>query len=86
MGWGIGIPIGWPNTSASNQGQMVYFEIQAVCGGALPPGSTTTQLVDNSIYQTGDYVDSGDLRVLLGSEAAIQGVYILSITGPVYTS
>jgi len=85
MGWGQGIGIGWSNASASNQGQMVYFEIQAVCGGKPPPDSTT-QLVDNSIYQTGDYVDSVDVRVLLGSETAIEGESLFNISGPVYTS
>ena len=85
MGWGIGVGIGWPNASASNQSQMVYFEIQAVCGEGFPPNSTT-QLVDNSIYQTGDYVDSVDVRVLLGSETAIEGKSLYNISGPVYTS
>jgi hypothetical protein len=81
----MGIGIGWPNASASNQSQMVYFEIEGVCGGGVPLNSTT-QLVDNSIYQTGDYVDSGDVRVLLGSETAIEGYSLFNISGPVYTS
>jgi hypothetical protein len=42
--------------------------------------------VDNSIYQTGDYVDSVDVRVLLGSETAIEGESLFNISGPVYTS
>jgi len=86
MGWGQGIGIGWPNsTSGSNQPQMVYFQIQGVCAGIVPEFSTT-QLVDNSIYQTGDYVDSGDVRVLLGPETETEGINIYNISGPVYTS
>ena len=85
MGWGMGIPIGWPNASSANQGEMVYFEIQQVCGGGVSPNSTT-QLVDNSIYQTGDYVDSGDVRVLLGSETETEGLNVYNISGPVYTN
>ena len=81
----MGIPIGWPNTSASNQGQMVLFEILEVCGGAVPPGATT-QFVSNSIYQPGDYVDSGDVRVLLGPETVVESIDVYNISGPVYTS
>ena len=81
----MGIPIGWPNASSANQGQMVYYQIQQVCGGAVPPNSTT-QLVDNSIYQTGDYVDSGGNRVLLGAIAEEEGIMVFNIGLPIYTS
>ena len=86
MGWGQGIGIGWPNsTSGSNQPQMVCYVIQEVCGGAVPPDSTT-QFVWNYTYQTGDYVDSGDVRVLLGPIAEGGGLNVYNISGPVYTS
>ena len=88
MGWGNGIGIGWPNASAANQGEMVYFQIQEVCGGAVPPDSTT-QLVNNSIYQTGDYVrydGSGGNRVLLGGVIETIGETVFNISGEVYAS
>jgi len=88
MGWGIGIGIGWPNASASNQSQMVYFTIVDVCGGgAYNPG--TTQLVDNSTYQTGDGVNFNNGggyigRVILGTSTLIPGSYTYNISGPAY--
>ena len=89
MGWGQGIGIGWPNsTSGSNQPQMVYYQIQQVCGQAVPSDSTT-QLVDNSIYQTGDYVrydGSGGNRVLLGAVSETIGSIVFNIGLPIYTS
>ena len=88
MGWGQGIGIGWPNASASNQSQMVYYQIQQVCGQAVPTNSTT-QLVDNSIYQTGDYVryvGSGGNRVLLGAVSETIGENVFNIGGEVYAS
>jgi len=88
MGWGNGIGIGWPNASASNQSQMVYYQIQQVCG-ELVPFDSTTQLVDNYIYQTGDYViydGSGGNRVLLGDVSETIGSTVYNISGPVYTS
>ena len=88
MGWGIGVGIGWPNASAANQGEMVYFQIQEVCGGIVPPNSTT-QLVDSSVYQTGDYVrydGSGGNRVLLGGISETIGEIVFNIAGPTYTS
>jgi hypothetical protein len=84
----MGIGIGWPNASASNQVQMVYYQIQQVCGQAVPPNSTT-QLVDNSIYQTGDYVryvGSGGNRVLLGEVTETIGTNVFNIGGEVYAS
>ena len=57
MGWGQGIGIGWPNASASAGPPIVmgYFEIASLCNGTVAPG-TTSQLVDTSLYATGDYV------------------------------
>jgi hypothetical protein len=88
MGWGIGVGIGWPNASSSNQGEMVYFQIEEVCGKPLILDSTT-QLVSNSIYQPGDYVrydGSGGNRVLLGPEVGVIGSTVFNIDGPIYTS
>jgi len=90
MSWGIGIGIGWPNASASNQTQMVYFAIEAICGGIVFPGSTT-QLVDSSIYQNGDFVDfdnggGNNGRVILGEVVENPGDEIFNIYGTVYTS
>ena len=87
MGWN-GIGIGWPNASASNQSQMVYYQIQQVCG-QFTPFDSTTQLVDNSIYQTGDYViydGGGGNRVLLGAVSETIGSTVFNIGLPIYTS
>jgi hypothetical protein len=86
----MGIGIGWPNASASNQSQMVYFAIEAICFGIVPSNSTT-QLVDSSIYQTGDLVDfdngnGNNGRVILGEIVENPGDEIFNIYGPVYTS
>jgi hypothetical protein len=85
----MGIGIGWPNASASNQSQMVYFRIAGICGdGPVLPGKTT-QLVNSSIYKTGDYVeytnDEITGRVWLGTPVPMPGV-IYNISGPVYNS
>jgi len=88
MGWGIGVGIGWPNASSANQGQMVYYQIQQVCGQAVPSDSTT-QLVNDSVYQTGDYVrydGSGGNRVLLGGVSETIGENVFNIAGEVYAS
>ena len=88
MGWGNGIGIGWPNASASNQSQMVYYQIQEVCGQSVPLDATT-QLVDNSIYQPGDYVryvGGAGNRVLLGAVSETIGVLVFNIGGEVYAS
>jgi hypothetical protein len=87
MGWGQGIGIGWPNATSS-QGEMVYFLIDGVCGQVVPPNSTT-QLVDSSFYQTGDYVrydGSGGNRVLLGAITEEVGSMVFNIGLPIYTS
>lgn len=87
----MGIGIGWPNASASNQPEMVYFQIAEVCSGIVPP-SGTTQLVNSSVYQTGDYVEfdngpSGETgRVRLGGQTVDPENPIYNIYGPVYTS
>jgi len=88
MGWGQGIGIGWPNASASNQSQMVYFSIEGICGGDTMP-TYTTQLVDSSIYQTGDFVDfvvnQTTGRVALGDIVETPGEIIFNISGQTYT-
>ena len=86
----MGIGIGWPNASASNDFQGVYFAIEGICGGDALPGYTT-QLVDSSIYQTGDFVDfdNGGFdvgRVILGEIVYEVGETVFNISGPVYTS
>ena len=85
----MGIGIGWPNASASNTFQGVYFAIEGICGGDTLPGYTT-QLVDSSIYQTGDFVDfeiSAETgRLILGDIVETIGDTVFNISGPVYTS
>ena len=86
----MGIGIGWPNASASNQSQMVYFTIEAICVGLVALDSTT-QLVDSSIYQNGDYVDFDNGggaagRVVLGEITENLGTSIYNISGTTYTS
>ena len=84
----MGIGIGWPNSSAGNQPQMVYFEIFRLCGEVtFPPGST--QLVNSSLYQTDDFVNfdngGGDVgRVRLGDIVESEGSTIYNISGPIY--
>lgn len=86
----MGIGIGWPNASAGNQPEMVYFEIFRVCGQLIPLPAASTQLVDSSLYKTGDLVNfyNGiDLagRVTLGAILETEGENIYNISGPVYT-
>lgn len=85
----MGIGIGWPAASPQGTpGQMVYFEVLELCGGAIEPGSTT-RLANNSIYHPGDYVEyfgGGGNRVLLGNETPSIGPGGYDIFGPVYTS
>ena len=85
MGWGNGISIGWPNTSAQSVPPiMAYFTIDEVCGGSAL--GVTTQLVNSSIYSTGDYVDTLEgFRVKLGTETITPSI-AFNIFGPVYTS
>ena len=91
MGWGQGIGIGWPNASASAGPPIVmgYFEIASLCNGTVAPG-TTSQLVDTSLYATGDYVaynnELGYLAGLqLGNIVSTPSDEFLTISGPVYT-
>ena len=88
MGWGIGIGIGWGSISKSNQGQMVYYLIEQFCSGGAIAKYATTQLVDNSIYQPGDYVNLTDKsdRVLLGEAYTGERGPTYYISGPVYTN
>jgi hypothetical protein len=67
---------------------MVYYQIQEVCGQSVPLDATT-QLVNNSIYQPGDYVryvGGAGNRVLLGAVSETIGVLVFNIGGEVYTS
>lgn len=87
----MGIGIGWPNASASNQSQGIYFEITGICSGVARPGSTTQLLNNPSEYQTGDYVDfnngEGDTgRATLGNIVETIGEDVFNISGPIYTS
>ena len=90
MGLGIGIGMGWPMASSSRGVNLGYFAITARCG--LPPlKNRTTQLVDTSIYHTGDYVDGVDdkgntFRWLLGEIVPTPGLKIIEISGPTYIS
>lgn len=85
----MGIGIGWPNASAGNQPEMAYFLVESICGGDLPP-KTSTQLVDISIYQPGDFVDfefqTQTGRLILGEIVYEVGETVFNISGPVYTS
>ena len=85
----MGIGIGWPAASSQGTpGQMVYFEVLELCGGAISPG-TTTALTNNYIYHPGDYVEylgGGGNRILLGNEVPTKGDGAYEPTGPVYTS
>jgi hypothetical protein len=86
----MGIGIGWPNASASNNLQGVYFDIIGICGGIIGEGCTS-QLVGGSLYQPGDYVDYDNNpgpagRVMLGDPVENAGETIYNISGPAYTS
>lgn len=85
----MGIGIGWPAASSQGTpGQMVYFEVLELCGGAIGPG-TTTALTNNYTYRPGDYVEflgGGANRILLGNEVPTKGDVAYEPIGPVYTS
>ena len=91
MGWGIGIPIGWPNASAQAvPAPMGYFIIAEACG-QITPSDWTSQLINTDLYNTGDYVDGVDpkgnpFRFLLGAIVENPGNNIMQISGPVYNS
>jgi hypothetical protein len=84
----MGIGIGWPNASASNTFQGVYFAIESICEGDVLPGYTT-QLVDNSLYQSGDFVDFeiNDQTGRLALEDIVEtiGDTVFNISGQIYT-
>ena len=89
MGLGIGIGMGW-GTRGNSPAVLGYFIIAGRCG--LPTlKNRTTQLVDTSIYHTGDYVDGVDdkgntFRWLLGEIVPTPGLKIIEISGPTYIS
>ena len=91
MGWGIGNGIGWPNASAQGvPAIMGYFSIIDSCKGPVIAG-ITSQLIDISIYNEGDYVDytnpKGDTnRFLLGEILQTPGAQIIELSGPSYSS
>lgn len=90
MGFGNGIGIGWPMASSSRGANLGYFNFAERCGEILPR-DRTTQLVDTSIYHTGDYVDGVDglgntFRWLLGEIVPTPGDHIIEISGPTYIS
>jgi hypothetical protein len=90
MGFGNGIGIGWPMTSSSRGANLAYFSIADRCFEPIVT-DWTTQLVDTSIYHTGDYVDGVDdrgntFRWLLGPKVLVPGDTIIIISGPTYTS
>ena len=87
MGWGNGMSIGWPNASNQNTpGEMVYFAIEEACSSFITFG-ITSQLVDSSIYHTGDFVQSDTImdRVRLGYSQNSPGGTIYEISGPTFT-
>ena len=89
MGFGIGVGIGW-GARGNSPAVLGCFSIAEKCGGILPR-NLTTQLVDTSIYHTGDYVDGVDdkgntFRWLLGEIVPEPGERIIEISGPTYIS
>lgn len=90
MGFGIGIGIGWPNASNSSNSNLGYFSILSSCKGA-EVNNWTSQLIDTSIYNEGDYVDAippdgGGDKLLLGPIQKTPGDRIAELYGPAYTS
>ena len=80
--------IGWPNASAQTGG-LVKFEISVFCSGTGYVAGCSN-LVDSSIYNTGDYVfcDTLGIRVLLGGVVGEgeECFITYNISGPVYNS
>ena len=90
MGFGNGIGIGWPNTSASSGPPIVmgYFSIMGSCKGAFGI-DWTSQLIDTSLYNEGDYVDGitpfgGSDRYILGEIRQKPGPEIAELYGPAH--
>ena len=89
MGLGIGIGMGWPNASASNQSNLGYFSIVGSCKGT-EIDNWTSQLIDTSIYSEGDYVEGtppggGTNRFILGAIQQTPGSQIAELYGPAFT-
>jgi hypothetical protein len=89
MGFGIGIGIGW-GARGNSPAVLGYFIIAGRCDGAVAKKSST-QLVNTSIYYTGNYVDGVDgggntSRFLLGEMVPVPGDNIVEISGPTYIS
>jgi len=90
MGFGNGMSIGWPMTSSSRGANLAYFSIADRCFEPVVVG-WTTQLVDTSIYHTGDYVmgvdgKGNEFRWLLGEIVLEPGTSIIEISGQTYNS
>jgi hypothetical protein len=89
MGFGNGIGIGWPMASSgSTPVVMGYFSIMGSCKGAITIG-WTSQLIDTSLYNEGDYVDGiapfgGTDRYILGEIRQKSGPEIAELYGPAH--
>lgn len=89
MGFGNGIGIGWPMASSgSTPVVMGYFSIDNYCDGRPVEEGITSQLIDTSLYNVGDYVenieeDGTRTGVLLG-EIVFNTGGIIQISGPAY--
>jgi hypothetical protein len=88
MGFGIGIGIGWPMASSSSNSNLGYFSIIDSCKGPLD--NWTSQLIDVSTYNEGDYVDGippggGVNRFILGAIQQTPGTQIAELYGPAFT-
>jgi len=86
MAWN-GIGIGWPNATsvATPVPANVYYNILSVCSGL--PDNMSTNLVNPSVYTTGDYVYSTTINdgVLLGDLQLAPGNIQVEIIGPTYS-
>jgi hypothetical protein len=89
MGWN-GIGIGWPNAS-NQQTVMGYFTFEANCNGSPIIEGLTSQLINISTYNVGDFVDYIDnkgskIRYQIGGISMTPGDQIIEISGPAYSS